>query len=111
MRNADGSEVVHKVVVTDNLKCPRCKSGKLVQRTNSKDNTTFWACNRYPKCKHAISEEEYAEYKKTAEPATVKEPVKKKAATKKKTTTKKSTTKKTATKKTTTKKTTKKKTK
>ena len=112
MRNADGSEVARKTVITDNLACPKCKKGHLVQRTNSKDQSIFWACSAYPKCKQTLNEEDYNKYK--ADGATVVAPTKANAtkAPAKKTTTKKSTAKKTTAKKSTTKKTsTKKKTK
>lgn len=34
--------------------CPACRNGELVERTN-KFGKTFYACNRYPKCKFALN--------------------------------------------------------
>lgn len=34
--------------------CPACKRGELVERAN-KFGKTFYACNRYPKCKFALN--------------------------------------------------------
>jgi len=34
----------------ENLKCPDCE-GPMVSRLNKKDNTRFWGCKDYPKCR------------------------------------------------------------
>tara|TARA_Y200000002_G_scaffold368997_2_gene362670 strand:+ start:3671 stop:5926 length:2256 start_codon:yes stop_codon:yes gene_type:complete len=42
-------------VVID-VTCPKCNEGKFIQR-KSRRGSTFYACNRFPKCKNAISHE------------------------------------------------------
>ncbi len=34
----------------ENLKCPDCQ-GPMVSRLNKKDNSRFWGCKDFPKCK------------------------------------------------------------
>lgn len=36
----------------DNPICPKCKTGKLVVRVNSKEKTEFISCTNYPKCNY-----------------------------------------------------------
>ena len=36
------------------IKCPICKSGHLVVRTNSRDKSSFYSCNNYPQCDFTI---------------------------------------------------------
>ncbi|TES97305.1 type I DNA topoisomerase [Patescibacteria group bacterium] len=35
------------------VKCPKCKKGELVEKTTKKGRT-FYACDQYPKCDHAV---------------------------------------------------------
>ena len=35
------------------VKCPKCKKGELVEKT-TKRGRTFYACDQYPKCDHAV---------------------------------------------------------
>jgi DNA topoisomerase-1 len=35
------------------VKCPECGKGELVEK-RSRRGKTFWSCDRYPDCKHAI---------------------------------------------------------
>ena len=41
--------------ITTDIVCPNCKSGKLVERKNKK-NQSFFGCNRYPECKYTTKE-------------------------------------------------------
>ena len=34
----------------ENIKCPDC-DGEMVSRLNKQNNTRFWGCKSYPKCK------------------------------------------------------------
>lgn len=40
--------------------CPKCKSGKLIQRTN-KYGKIFYACDGYPKCKYLLNQKPVAQ--------------------------------------------------
>lgn len=42
-------QVLQVVAMDENL-CPQCGS-KMVPRTNRKDQTKFWGCSQYPRCK------------------------------------------------------------
>jgi DNA topoisomerase-1 len=58
---ADG-KLIQKVAkkVDTSRPCPTCKKAKrkgyLQKRTNKKENSTFYGCNQYPKCKHTESD-------------------------------------------------------
>jgi DNA topoisomerase-1 len=32
------------------IKCPKCTTGDIVQRTGGKSKRSFWGCSRYPEC-------------------------------------------------------------
>lgn len=38
------------------ISCPRCKSGRLVLRTNESDGTKFYGCSNYPYCNYSIDD-------------------------------------------------------
>jgi DNA helicase-4 len=38
------------------ISCPRCKTGKLVLRTNENDKTKFYGCSNYPYCNYSIDD-------------------------------------------------------
>lgn len=38
------------------INCPRCKSGRLVLRTNGLDKTKFYGCSNYPYCNYRIDD-------------------------------------------------------
>ena len=40
----------HDPVVSD-VKCPLCKKGVMIQRRKRSDNSAFWGCSLYPRCK------------------------------------------------------------
>lgn len=48
------NSIVKQVIEDDqrlhNPKCPKCNTGVLVTRENSKDNSTFVGCSNYPQC-------------------------------------------------------------
>ena len=49
-------------VTTNNVICPECKQGHLVQRVASKGKNKgniFYGCSNYPRCKKMVSEDEY----------------------------------------------------
>ena len=55
----DNSEQIHTIMCEEdknltNYKCPICKTGKLVVRTNQTDGISFLGCTNYPKCEHTI---------------------------------------------------------
>ncbi|MCR5113930.1 MAG: type I DNA topoisomerase [Acholeplasmatales bacterium] len=63
---AVANEPVKKEVITDNITCPKCKKGILVQRVATRGanaGNIFYGCNRYPRCKNVVSKEEYEELK------------------------------------------------
>ena len=38
------------------IACPRCKTGRLVLRTNERDGTRFYGCSNYPYCNYSIDD-------------------------------------------------------
>ena len=38
------------------ISCPRCKTGRLVLRTNESDGTKFYGCSNYPYCNYSIDD-------------------------------------------------------
>lgn len=42
-------------LVGEPVTCPICGKGTLVKRINSKDQSSFWSCNKYPECKATFS--------------------------------------------------------
>lgn len=38
------------------ISCPRCKTGRLVLRTNDNDGTEFYGCTNYPYCNYTIND-------------------------------------------------------
>ena len=38
------------------IKCPHCKSGRLVERRNENDGTKFFGCSNYPYCDYTIDD-------------------------------------------------------
>jgi DNA helicase-4 len=38
------------------IKCPHCKSGRLVERRNESDGTKFFGCSNYPYCDYTIDD-------------------------------------------------------
>lgn len=56
-------EVPKPPVKTTGNKCPECNVGELVERVAKKGKSAgskFYACNKFPKCKTTLTEEEYA---------------------------------------------------
>jgi len=57
----EGNKLLLKVAkkIDKSKKCPSCKKagreGYLQKRNNKKDNSFFYGCNKYPKCKHTES--------------------------------------------------------
>jgi len=41
------------IVVFSGVKCPKCKSGQLVERRTRRGGRIFWGCNKFPKCRMA----------------------------------------------------------
>ncbi len=41
------------IVVFSGVKCPKCKSGQLVERRTRKGGRIFWGCNKFPRCRMA----------------------------------------------------------
>ena len=41
---------------TSEIACPRCKSGRLVLRSNDVDKTKFYGCSNYPYCSYSIDD-------------------------------------------------------
>ena len=41
-------------VIVDDVQCPQCQIGQLVERT-SKYGKTFYGCNQYPKCDFVLN--------------------------------------------------------
>ena len=47
--------IVHEEpVIVDDVQCPQCQIGQLVERT-SKYGKTFYGCNQYPKCDFVLN--------------------------------------------------------
>ena len=38
----------------DDVSCPRCGEGRLVERKNTKDGSSFYGCSNYPWCGHKV---------------------------------------------------------
>jgi len=41
------------IEVSTGIKCPKCKTGQLIERRTRKGGRIFWGCNGFPKCKNA----------------------------------------------------------
>lgn len=50
----------------ENLICPEC-SGPMISRLNKKNNSRFWGCAAYPKCKGTRDVEGKSKYEKEEE--------------------------------------------
>lgn len=44
---------IQSIIKFSGVKCPRCKSGQLVERRTRKGGRIFYGCNQFPKCKFA----------------------------------------------------------
>ncbi|MBD3360271.1 type I DNA topoisomerase [Candidatus Peregrinibacteria bacterium] len=44
---------IKSIVVFSGVKCPKCKTGQLVERRTRKGGRIFWGCNKFPNCKFA----------------------------------------------------------
>ena len=42
--------------VSTGVPCPSCEEGTLIEKYSSKRRRTFYSCNRYPKCRFAVSQ-------------------------------------------------------
>ena len=43
----------------EQVMCPKCKVGKILQRKNKKTGNFFYTCSAFPKCKNIYSEEKF----------------------------------------------------
>ncbi|XMB86977.1 type I DNA topoisomerase [Mycoplasmatota bacterium WC44] len=51
-------EKKEKVVVSSGVKCPKCGTGEMIERTATKGRNKgkkFYACNNFPKCKNVVN--------------------------------------------------------
>ena len=42
--------------VSTGVECPSCGEGTLIEKYSGKRRRTFYSCNRYPKCRYAVSD-------------------------------------------------------
>ncbi|MEP6790962.1 MAG: restriction endonuclease [Ramlibacter sp.] len=56
-RTPEQQQALLKVAYEGDYSRPTCASCgiKMVERTNTRDNTTFWGCSQYPRCKFTLA--------------------------------------------------------
>jgi DNA topoisomerase-1 len=53
--DASGNVITKKKAVVSSHKCPKCSDGMLTKRSRRDGTGEFYGCNKYPKCKTAMS--------------------------------------------------------
>lgn len=59
-KTEDGFEIKKKATAQNTgIDCEKCSDGKLIKRENKKNKSIFYGCNKWPRCKCVVPEEEF----------------------------------------------------